>query len=94
MQIYFTVDDDNRLIPVCDYNESIEPNDNWFTGEISAPAYEEHGIPLWKYENGACAERTTAEIQADIDALPEVEPTEEEQLRADVDFILMMIGEE
>lgn len=93
MQIYFTVDDDNRVIPVCDYDESIEPEADWILGEITAPAYNEYGIPLYKYEDEACTERTEDEVQTDIDALPVV-ISEEEQLRADVDYILMMIGED
>ena len=38
------------------------------------PLYEEHGIPLYKLENGFAVERTQSEIDADISALPIPEP--------------------
>lgn len=41
------------------------------------PLYEEHGVPVYKFENGKVAERTQAEIDADIAAIPvpEQQPT-------------------
>ncbi len=44
----------------------------------------EHGIPLYKWENGEAVKRTVEEIEADIDAIPEVdaEPTAEEDAAA------------
>ena len=38
------------------------------------PLYEDHGIPVYKLENGLAVERTQAEIDADIAALPVPEP--------------------
>lgn len=34
------------------------------------PIYEDHGIPVFKFENGIVLERTQEEIDADIAALP------------------------
>lgn len=41
------------------------------------PLYEEHGVPIYKYENGCVMERTQTEIDADIAALlvPDPQPT-------------------
>lgn len=38
------------------------------------PLYEDHGIPVYKLKNGLAVERTQAEIDADIAALPVPEP--------------------
>ncbi len=89
MRVYFTVDERNLVHPCRDNRSDITLASGWLVGEISGNAYEEHGISLWKYENGACVQRTISEVQADIDALPVQEPTEAEQLRADIDFLTM-----
>ena len=89
MKIYYTIDSQSRVYPACDWRGDIEPDTDWKVGEIEGNAYEDHGIPLWKYEKGSITARSIAEIQADIDALPIDEPTETEQLRADVDFLTM-----
>lgn len=44
---------------------------NYLPKELS----EEHGIPVYKYENGEITERTAEEIQADIEALPPPPPS-------------------
>lgn len=90
MKIYFKVNNKKGIIPCCDWNENITPESDWYVGEIDHPVYEEHSIPLWKYENGECKRRTAEEIQTDIDAIPPIEPTSEEILRADVDYLLML----
>lgn len=90
IKVYYIVDDNNRVYPICDWSEDIEPDESWYVGEIEAPAYEEHGIPLWKESGGQCVRRTDEEVKADVDALPVPEPTEEEKLRADVDYLLML----
>ena len=87
--IYFTIDEYNRVFPCCDNNGVIEPDPEWLSGEIEGNAYNEYAVPLWKYENEQCVRRTAEEIQADVDEIPEPEPTETEQLRADVDFLTM-----
>lgn len=89
IKIIYIVDQFNRVIPISDWNEETELRDNWYVGDIELPAYEEHGIPLYKYENGQCIRRTAEEVQADIDTIPLPEPTEMEQLRADMDFLTM-----
>ena len=93
MRIYYIVDEKSRVFPCCDWNESIDPNPDWFAGDIPDNAYEEHGIPLYKRYNEAIVARTASEVQADIDALPVPEPTPQEMLRADVDFLLMLLEE-
>lgn len=52
----------------------------------------EDGIYNYKYENGEVVERTEEEIEADRQALANIvsTPTELEQLRADVDYLLML----
>lgn len=59
-------------------------------GEENPNIWNFEGIPLYKYLKGNIVPRTEEEIQADIDALPEPEPTPMEQLRADIDFIAAM----
>lgn len=54
--------------------------------------YTMDGIPLYKWDGTHVVERTEEELEADREALPEPEPTEHEQLRADVDFLLVMGG--
>lgn len=93
MQIYFTIDNKNRVHPCCDYSPEIEPESDWIVGTLSDNAYEEHGVPLYKYVSGQVVARTQQEVQADIDAIPVPDPTPEEILRADVDYLLMMIDE-
>lgn len=89
MKIYFTTDEKKRVFPVCDWNENVEPDQDWLIGEIEVPAVEEHAVPFWKWNGTSCVRRTSEEIQADIDEIPIPEPTEAEQLRADVDFLTM-----
>ena len=90
MKIFFTIDENNRVFPCCDWTEDFEPDSSWLVGETpSGNAYEGHGIPVWKYENNEIVFRSQEEIQADIEELPIPEPTESEQLRADVDFLTM-----
>lgn len=56
--------------------------------------YTEDRIPRYKLVDGQAQERTEEEIQADRDAIPSPPPTEQEQLRADLDFIAAMTGVE
>lgn len=50
------------------------------------------GIPRYKWDGTQAVERTEEELEADRAARPVPEPTEQEQLRADVDFLLAMGG--
>jgi len=52
--------------------------------------YESHGIPQYKYVDGEIVERTQAEIDADIAAIPTPTPTQEEKNKANIDYIAMM----
>lgn len=63
---------------------------NYFSNGI----YTEDGIPRYKLVDGAAQERTAEEIAADMAAIPSPPPTEQEQLRADINFIAIMTGVE
>lgn len=93
MKIFYETDEQNRIIPICDWDESIIPNDSWQIGDITGNAYNEYAIPLWKSVNGHCVKRTENEIQNDINNLIKTEPTTYEIFRADIDYILMLLGE-
>ena len=90
MKVYYTTDERSRVFPCCDWREDIVPEVDWHVGEMSGPAYEEHGIPLYKAINGEITARSQEEIDADIAELPKPVPSELERLRADVDYIMMM----
>ena len=53
--------------------------------------YTEDGIPRYKLLDGVPVMRMPSEIEADRAAIPAPAPTEQEILRADVDFLLMMM---
>lgn len=66
-------------------------------GEENPSLYDwNHMIPFYKYENGEVIRRTQEEIDADIAAIPVPvpEPAETERLRADVDYLAIMMGVE
>lgn len=63
---------------------------NYFTENI----YTEDGIPRYKLADGQPQERTAEEIASDRIAIPAPPPTEQEQLRADINFIAIMTGVE
>lgn len=50
------------------------------------------GIPRYRWDGTQAALRTEDELESDRAARPAPEPTEQEQLRADVDFLLAMGG--
>ena len=50
------------------------------------------GIPLYKWDGQAVQLRAEAEIAEDRDAMPELQPSTQEQLRADVDFLTALQG--
>ena len=54
--------------------------------------YTMDGIPRYRWDGSAAVLRTEEELEADREARPAPEPTEQEQLRADVDFLLAMGG--
>lgn len=54
--------------------------------------YTMDGIPRYRWDGSAAVLRSDEELEADRAARPAPEPTEQEQLRADVDFLLAMGG--
>ena len=54
--------------------------------------YTTDGIPRYRWDGTQAVECTNEELKADRAARPAPEPTEQEQLRADVDFLLAMGG--
>lgn len=54
--------------------------------------YTMDGIPRYKWDGTQAILRTEEEIEDDRSTMPEPDPTEQEQLRADVDFLLAMGG--
>ena len=61
-------------------------------GEENPNIYTMDGIPLYKWDGSQVISRTEAEIEADRAAIPAPPPSEQERLRADVDFIAAMTG--
>lgn len=91
MQFCYVLDERNCILPAWDYDEKIEPKEEWHFAEIDPNFYffEIADIPAFKEVDGEIVKRTPEEIQEDIDKLPIPEPTEIERLRADVDFLTM-----
>jgi len=61
-------------------------------GEENPPVYTMDGIPLYKWDGEKAVRRTGEEIEADRAAIPAPPPSEQERLRADVDFLAAMQG--
>lgn len=61
-------------------------------GEENPPLYTEDGIPLYRWDGERVVRRSEEEVQADRAALPAPAPSEQERLRADVDFLAAMQG--
>ena len=61
-------------------------------GEENPPLYTEDGIPLYRWEGEQIVRRSEEEVQADRAAIPVPAPSEQERLRADVDFLAAMQG--
>ncbi len=61
-------------------------------GEENPPLHTMDGIPLYKWDGAQVVPRTDEEIESDRAAIPEPPPSEQEQLRADVDFLAAMQG--
>ena len=58
--------------------------------EENPTIFEEHGIPIYKYVDGEIKRRSAEEVQKDIDAIPPAPPSPMEQMRADLDFVMVM----
>ena len=61
-------------------------------GEENPPLYTEDGIPLYRWDGAQVVRRSEEEVQADRAAIPVPAPSEQERLRADVDFLAAMQG--
>ena len=61
---------------------------HYFSGGL----YTMDGIPRYRWDGTQAVLRTEEELEEDRAARPAPEPTEQEQLRADVDFLLAMGG--
>jgi len=61
-------------------------------GEENPALYTEDGVPLYRWDGEAAVLRTAEEIQADLAAIHETPPSEQERLRADVDFLAALQG--
>ena len=60
------------------------------TTEENPPMRTRDNIPLYKWDGESIHRRTAEEIEADRALIPPPEPSTMEQLRADVDFIMVM----
>ncbi len=61
-------------------------------GEENPALHTEDGIPLYRWDGERVVRRSEEEVQADRAALPAPAPSEQERLRADVDFLAAMQG--
>ena len=61
-------------------------------GEENPPLYTQDGIPLYRWDGERVVRRSEEEVQADRAAIPVPAPSEQERLRADVDFLAAMQG--
>ena len=61
-------------------------------GEENPALYTMDGIPLYRWDGQTVQLRADEEIGADRTAIPEPPPSEQEQLRADVDFLAALQG--
>ena len=89
MRIYFTTDENYSVYPCCDFREDIEPDNDWRVGDLNGDPYNEYGIPLFKFVDSQIVPRDDEEIEADMANIEIPEPSELEQLQADVDFLTM-----
>lgn len=61
-------------------------------GEINPPMFNENFCHLYRYD-GKLRKATDEELKAEFEAnYTEPEPTEEEKLRADIDYLAIMTG--
>ena len=105
--VYIKTDEQNRIVR-CEGEYSLPSDlSGWSLIDEGAPCdkrnlaqsmyfdgglYTMDGIPRYKWDGTQAALRTEEELEADRAARPAPEPTEQEQLRADVDFLLAMGG--
>ena len=106
-KVYIQTDTDGRIVR-CEGEYTLPSDlTDWILIEEGAPCdrlnlaqshyfdgglYTMDGIHRYKWDGSAAVLRTEEELEADRAARPAPEPTEQEQLRADVDFLLAMGG--
>lgn len=61
-------------------------------GEENPPLHTMDGIPLYKWDGQQILPRTEEEIETDRAAIPAPPPSEQERLRADVDYLAALGG--
>ena len=59
-------------------------------GEENPNLRETHSVPLYRYDDGAVLRRSAREIEVDIAALPEMEPSRNDWMEAQVTYTAMM----
>lgn len=79
-----------RLLVTVFYDEHGDPVHQ--LTEENPPIYDINGIFLYKWNGEQVLPRTEEEIAADLATISEPPPTIQEQLRADVDFLLALGG--
>lgn len=94
--MWLYIDDENRVLA---YNEqeSMDGNTGWIEYDGTLPSTQltdDHGAAMYELFDGTILERPLSERMKDWEPDPEEtrEPTEEERLRADVDYIMAMEG--
>ena len=94
-KVYVKTDDTGRIVSV-NSDAFLPDTDGWTEideGEgdrfhhaqgnyFTQPIMTDEGVPRYKLADGKVVERTAAEIQADVDAIPPPPPTVEEKLTA------------
>ena len=78
--------DERMRIDAYNGTENLSGNDGWVhvNQTIADPITEEHGVPIYKVQNGRIVSRTQAEIEEDIPEPVPPEIPEIEQLRLQV----------
>ena len=61
-------------------------------GEENPALYTQDGIPLYRWDGEQVVRRSEADIASDRGARPAPAPSEQERLRADVDFLAALNG--
>lgn len=104
---YILIDNSNSIIdtwsngphPEKDITNAICINDKggyqfrlYPNGEENPSIFTIDQIPLYKWDGKQVISRTKEEIETDRSKIPNPPPSAQEQLRADVDFIAIMMG--
>lgn len=103
-RVYILTDDENRITRLeGEYTlpsdlvgwilvEEGEPCDRLNLAQthyLDKPIFEDHGVPIYKFENGEILERAAEEIEADIPPVA-VEPTQLDRIEAQTIWTALM----